>query len=462
MSYQKAMREQLGRLSVDMRAICDKAKAEGNRGLTHEEVTRFQKMEADYSALEESIKIAEKTDSIADQLSRSDPATVINGASMDQLRDEFRTTPRVQRERHKSQHDRVFSKYIRNGMGALDSDERNLMQFIPNGSGAGIQNTMSTTTGSQGGYLIPQGFSEMLEEAKKWFGGIDGIVGKFETETGNPFPWPTINDTTNKGRIIGQNVQVTETDFAFGQVMFNAYIGSSDLVLIPLALIQDSFFDLDALTARLLGTRLGRLFNNKCTVGTGSSEPTGIVTAAVAAGNINQFPSGETASITYNDLVNTEHAVDPAYRYDASTRFMFSDAMLKLLKKLVDGQSRPLWQPGLTSSFREGAGVQAGQGGVQTPGGGPMPSILGYPYIVNQDMAAPGTSGSPVTGNYSLLFGALNTFKVRQVSGGTTVLRLAERYADFLQVGFVGYQRFDSQLVDAGTHGIAVGQQSNS
>jgi HK97 family phage major capsid protein len=153
----------------------------------------------------------------------------------------------------------------------------------------------------------------MLEDAKKWFGGIEGVVGKFTTGTGNPWPWPTVNDTANKGRIIGQNVQVTETDFVFGQVTFNAYIGSSDLVLIPLALMEDSFFNLDAFTARLLGTRLGRLYNQKCTIGSGSAEPTGIVTAAVTAGNTYTFPTGNSTGITYGALVNVEHSVDPAY-----------------------------------------------------------------------------------------------------------------------------------------------------
>ena len=262
----------------------------------------------------------------------------------------------------------------------------------------------------------------------------------------NPFPWPTLNDTTNKGRIIGQNVQVTETDLAFGQVMFNAYIGSSDIVLIPLALVEDSFFDLDALVARLLGTRLGRLFNWKGTVGSGTNEPTGISTAAVAAGSIYTCPTGETASLTYNDLVNLEHTVDPEYRYTASTYFMFSDAVLKILKKLVDSQNRPLWQPAITSSFREGAATQ----GMDTS----HPLILDHPYIINQDLATPAANA------YTVLFGDLSTFKVREVSGGTSVLRLAERYADYLQVGMTAFQRWDSQLINAGTGPVAVLQQS--
>lgn len=450
MAYAKALREQLGRLSADMRAIVAAAEKENNRSLTSDEVTRFQNMVDEHDKLENSIKLAEKSDSISARMASSDnPAAVINGASRDELRDEFRTDPR--REREKTPADRAFSKYMRHGMQALNSEELPYMQYIPNNGNNGIRNTMSTTTGSQGGYIIPQGFSGLLEEAKKWFGGIDGIVGKFSTETGNPFPWPTINDTTNKGRIIGQNVQVTETDFTFNQVMFNAYIGSSDIVLIPLALIEDSFFDLDTMTARLLGTRLGRLYNYQCTVGTGSSSPTGIVTAAVAAGNINTAPTGETAAVAYNDLVNTEHSVDPAYRFNGTCRWMFSDAFLKLLKKLIDGNNRPLWQPGLTSSFREGAGIQ---NGVIDAGGGLMPQILEHPYIVNQDMAVPAANA------YSALFGDLSTFKVREVAGGTTVMRLTERYADYLQVGYTAFQRLDSNLIDAGTHPVAVFQQS--
>jgi hypothetical protein len=34
-----------------------------------------------------------------------------------------------------------------------------------------------------GWLLIPQGFSGEFEEALKWFGGIKGTVGFFETET---------------------------------------------------------------------------------------------------------------------------------------------------------------------------------------------------------------------------------------------------------------------------------------
>jgi HK97 family phage major capsid protein len=124
---------------------------------------------------------------------------------------------------------------------------------------------------------------------------------------------------------------------------------------------------------------------------------------------------------------------------------MFSDLMLKALKKLVDGNNRPLWQPGLTASFRDGAAVDLVAS---------KPTILDHPYIINQDMAAPAASA------YTIIFGDMDAFKVREVAGGTTVMVLRERYADYLQAGYLGFQRFDSNLIDAGTHPLAVLQQS--
>lgn len=446
MKYNLQLRQELDRIGAGMREITALAAKENNRGLTADEVTKWQAMRADYERIEASIKIAETNDSIDETLRKIENGTAkIDETNIEQIRANFRLSPAEKRRRDndKDPHAKAFSTYLRFGE-ATENGIRKALADISAGLGIDVRNTMSTTTGTQGGYLIPQGFSGLLEEAKKWFGGIEGTVDKFTTGTGNAFPWPTVNDTTNRGRIIGQNVQVVETDLTFGQVTFNAYIGSSDLILIPLALIEDSYFDMDALVARLCGIRLGRLYNWKCTVGTGVGEPTGLVPAAAASGNVLTLTAGNTASIAYNNLVDLEHSVDPAYRENPSSKWMFSDTMLKLLKKLVDGQNRPLWQPGLTASFQQGAAVMTGS----------KPKILEHEYVINNDMAIPAASA------YSMLFGDLSTFKVREVAGGTTMLVLRERYADYLQVGYTVFQRFDSNLIDAGTHPIAVLQQS--
>jgi HK97 family phage major capsid protein len=137
-------------------------------------------------------------------------------------------------------------------------------------------------------------------------------------------------------------------------------------------------------------------------------------------------------------LVDLLHAVDPAYRNLPTSKWMFHDSTLKALRLLVDGNNRPLWQPGLTAGF--------GQGFPET--------ILDKPYVINNDMPVMAANA------YSVLYGDLSKYKVRRVASGTTVLRLVERYADYLQVGYIGFLRADGQLLDAGTHPIAAFQNS--
>jgi HK97 family phage major capsid protein len=442
MKYAKEQRQRMDKIASDMRAIVERSEKE-RRNMTADERISWDRMREDYEGTEATVRRLEATDAMS---------TDLRTVPKDRLLDEYPVDQEAERKKITDIHARAFSKYLRWGGPGEPSCRWNMeeREFM-------FKNAQATTPGTVGGYIIPQGFSGQLEEAKKWFGGIAGTVDRFQTGTGNPWPWPTVNDTANKGRIIGQNVQNVETDIVFGQVTFNAYIGSSDIVLVPTALMEDSYFNMDALVARLLGIRLGRLFNWKCTLGTGSAEPTGIVTGVVNSGNIVTFATGSTTSIAYTNLVDIEHAVDPEYRYNPNTHWMFADATLKVIKKLVDGNMRPLWQPGLYASFQEGAPVDQGAA---------KPTILDHNYVINQDMASPAASA------YTILFGDMALFKVREVAGmvvpagdneptgGITVLRLVERYADYLQIGFLCYQRFDSNLIDAGTHPIAVGQQS--
>jgi HK97 family phage major capsid protein len=434
------MHEKMNRLATQMQDILARAKSEGRKHLTSVEREKYHRLEEEYTSLEEQAQIESGTPRVA-AVERLAAGARVSDIDLEELRDVFRESGSRKRVIDKTPHGQAFSNLLRNGE-RLGGEDRAILDGA--NAGLGIHNAQSTTVGTQGGDLVPQGFSEQLEEAKKWFGGIEGTCERFPTGTGNTVPWPTINDTTNAGRIIGQNTQMVETDLVFGTVTFNSYIGSSDLILIPLSLVQDSYFDLDALAARLLGMRLGRLFNKKCTVGTGTNEPTGIVTAAVNFGNIFQLGIGNTAAINYANLVDLQHSVDPAYREDPSTKWMFSDTMLKLIKKLTDGNGRPLWQPGILASFRDGADVI----------GGNKPRILESEYVINQDMAIPAASA------YTILYGMMSAYKVREVAGGTTVLVLRERYADYLQVGMTAFQRFDGNLIDAGTHPIAVLQQS--
>jgi HK97 family phage major capsid protein len=67
---------------------------------------------------------------------------------------------------------------------------------------------------------------------------------------------------------------------------------------------------------------------------------------------------------------------------------------------------------------------------------------------------------TPAANANSVLFGDMSKYKLRKVKNGVTLMRLVERYADYLQVGFIGWGRFDGNVIDAGTHPICVGINS--
>lgn len=273
-----------------------------------------------------------------------------------------------------------------------------------------------TTTG--GGYLIPTGFSGQLEESMKAFGGMREAATVFRTESGNTLNWPTVDDTAQTGELLAINTAAAEQAVTYGQVQFQAYKYSSKLVLVPIELMQDSAFDLNVHLASVLGTRIGRITNTHFSTGDGSGKPSGIVTGASSG-----VTAAGTDTVTADELIDLVHSIDPEYR-KIGAKWMFNDGTLKALKKLKDGEGRPLWNPGL--ALRE------------------PDTLLGYGYVINQDVAA------LATGSKSILFGALQKYHIRDIMG-VTVLRLVERYAEYAQVGFLAFSRHDGRMLDAGT-----------
>ena len=275
-----------------------------------------------------------------------------------------------------------------------------------------------------------------------------------DTATGNPLPYPTTNDTTVTGAIVAEGSQVSEADVSVGHIIFGAYKFSTNMVKVSLELLQDSAFDMEGFLKDQFAIRLGRILNTKFTVGAGTTEPLGLITAIaaslpspqaassgvaigtplIAAGSSTNTGGTETGghSIGSSDLINLEHTVDPLYRRGA--KFLMNDSTLRQIKTLLDKYGRPLWLPGLAS--------------------GSPDTIDGYEYAVNNDMAAIAPSAVTVA------FGPMEKYLIRRVRE-LAVLRLVERYPDYGQVAFLGFARYDGNLLDAGTHPIYLIQASS-
>lgn len=405
------MRQKRAALFEQARAILDKAEAE-KRDLTGEEREQYDRIMADIDALKADIDRLERAEQVAKELaSKTEPT--------DTSRSEQRNVPLVATPEYRE----AFLGWVRGQ--DLTPEQRKLLSAAR----ASIDSrALATVPGAAGGYLVPEGFYRQLIEAMKPWGGMREVATVITTASGNPLPIPTTNDTVNKGRRIAENAATTTTDFAFGQKILGAYKYTSDTVLVSIELLQDSAFDLEAKLAQWLGTRIGRITNEEFTLGTGTDMPEGIVTAAYLG---KQGAAGQTTSVTYEDLVDLEHAVNRAYRRNA--KWMMADSTLKALKKLKDSMGRPLWQPGLA---------------VREPD-----TIMGYPYVINDDVPAMAASAK------SILFGDFSNYFIRDVMD-VVVFRISEKYIENGQIGFVAFSRHDGRLIDAGTHPVVYYQNA--
>jgi len=405
----KELRAQRAKLVEDARAFLDEG--------TPEALAKFNDMH-------------DEADKLKAQIDALDAAEAREAATYEQLRasaSRQRISPDEAANREQLESS-TFMTWVRRGAAGLNDEQREVFNRR-------FQNALGTTPDTAGGYTVPQGPMQKLVDAQKAYGGMmtPGVATIIDTDNGDALPIPTDNDTANEGVELAENSQVTTQDVTFGAVTLNGYTYTSKLVLVSNQLLQDSVFDLESFLMEKLGVRIARVLNRRFTTGTGASQPTGFITAAALGYTCGgSTSSGETTAISSDDLIELEHSVDAAYRRP-NGRYMMSDPALKQIKKLKDAMGRPLWLPGLADKEPD--------------------TINSYPYTINFNMDAPAASAKPVA------FGDFSLYYIRRISG-TRVLRLVERYADFNQVGFVAFQRWDGNLIDAGTHPVKYLQNS--
>ena len=396
---------------------------------------------------------------------------VIRNHAMEHVAAEVRDAIESMEERYWDAFRNHSIAVLRGDAGLCPAEDRAIMlgqveEFRLLGAGDGKLNLsdrelrdMGIGSNTLGGYFVPRGFVYEVEEAMKWYGSMLQSSEIMDTATGQPLPYPTDNDTTVVGEIVGEGKQVTNADVTIGQILFGAEKFSTKMVKASLELLQDSAFALAPYIRNKFAIRLGRILNTKFTVGVGNSanpvEPTGLVTAVVAnctaaalasagvlygqgllaAGSAANTGGAETGgtSIGSQDLTDLEHTVDPAYRRGAS--YMFHDQTLRIVKRLLDKYGHPLWK--------------------QTMVAGEPDRLNNYPYWINNDMATVAVNAK------SVLFGDMKKYLVRRVKE-LGVITLQERFADYGQVAYIGFARYDGNLLDAGTHPVCFLQQAAS
>lgn len=314
----------------------------------------------------------------------------------------------------KSPSAKYLSAWLKGGDKALTAEQH-----------AEIQNAMSTTggSGSEGGYTIQSDVARVVIETMLAFGGMSEVATILNMNSGNPLNWPTSDETSEEGEIIAENASATDNDdVSFGTIGITPYKFSSKVVPIPFELIQDSGIDIEAFVIAKLAERIARSTNRFQTTGTGTAQPSGVVTRASAG---KTGASGQTTTVIADDLIDLIHSVDPAYRQSSNCRFMMHDLSLAKIRKLKDADGRPIFIPGY-----EGLS------------GAMSDRLLGYDITINQHMAEMAANAK------SILFGDFKKYIIRNVMEAQ-VFRFADSaYIKKGQIGFLLWARSGGNLVD--------------
>jgi HK97 family phage major capsid protein len=314
---------------------------------------------------------------------------------------------------------------LSNAQKGLDIFLRKSFREMSNDDAVMFRNAMSTTTGSEGGYTVQTEIAETLIEALKEYGFMRKEASQITTAKGNDLSYPTSDGTSEEGEWVAQNIAASAADIDFGTLALNVHKLSSKVITIPIELLQDSIIDIQALVFSRMVSRMGRTANKGYTTGTGTAQPKGLVTAASVG---KTGPTGQTVTITYDDLVDMVDSLDIAYLENGGSLpcWMFNQTMRRTLRKIKDTTGRPIWTPS----------YDTGLSGTRTD------MLLDYPVCMNNDMASPAANAK------SLAFGRVDKYMIRDALDVSLFRFDDSAYVTKGQVGFLGWARTGGNLMD--------------
>jgi HK97 family phage major capsid protein len=276
---------------------------------------------------------------------------------------------------------------------------------------------LDSTTSTKGPETVPQDFLSTVQAKLLTTGPmLDGsVVNLLNTNSGNDIKVP-VEQTRMAGTAVAQGATFAVSDPTFANITLRAHkIGT--LVVASRELVEDTGIDLQGFLGGQIGVALGTAANSLLTLGTGTVQPNGIVTAAGTAAAVTGG-TGVSGAFTADNLISLLHSVDSLYAAQPGAGFMMSRATMGAVRSLK-GAEGYLFQ------------TYAAEGMVG--------SLLGYPVYENPYVAAIANNAK------SVLFGDIGSYLTRIV-GGIEITRSDEAYFLSDQIAWRATLRLDGDL----------------
>ena len=189
-----------------------------------------------------------------------------------------------------------------------------------------------------GGFLVPDEFENQLIQKLQEANVLRTISHVIQTNSGEH----KIPVVASEGTAawLEEEAAYTESNTQFSQVSLGAHkLGT--LIKVSEELLNDSAFDLMSYLSDEFGRRLGNAEEQAFLTGTGTGQPTGILT------DTNGASAGSTAAkadaLTFDDLIDLFYSLKAPYRQNAV--FLMNDDTVKAIRKMKDKNDQYIWQP---------------------------------------------------------------------------------------------------------------------
>ena len=289
MSFIKSQEEKRANLVMQIRDVIDSAEAE-SRGLDSADLEKINRIEADITAVDDSINVAQRS------------------------------------EERSAQAAEVASNFVPS---AESRSENDIFRSLAETRGSHDFEARTTLVPSAN--TVPKGFYDQVFDVARLVGPMLDVGQRFNTSSGEDITYPTLT-AYSTATLKGAGVALAESEPTYASITLGAY---KDALLIPVAneLITDAGFDITSHLAQQAGNGLGYAVNAALTTGDGSAKPNGIVTAAgsgITGGN------GVVGVPTADNLIDLQYTLDGAARRLPGVAYMAAGTTIGAMRKLKD------------------------------------------------------------------------------------------------------------------------------
>ena len=277
------------------------------------------------------------------------------------------------------------------------------------------ERSLAPDTTNMVGATISQSFYDQVQVYQRTLNPTYDLATVIKTRTGAPIVIPrlTADQTTYTP---GYGTAITPSDPTISSITLNAY-GYKSLTLWAQELDEDEAINLEQLIARTAGRDIGIQAGSAFTLGSGTGEPKGFITACTNGGT-----AAGTPFLNGDDLMSLFYSLAQPYRLSPGAAWQVSNSALQKMRKAKDTVGQYLWVPSLL---------------VGTPD-----MFLGKPVRENPAMSAVASASK------SVAFGDFSAYIIREVNG-FRVDRSTDYAFNTDQVALKTVWRVDGNLPDA-------------